>query len=69
MVVCRQYMEVEPNSLSLEMAFVGRSKETLDSTDLDVNLGEAVHTFGSYLKYEVKPCKYSACSLYYYYYY
>ena len=54
-VVCRQYMEVEPNSLSLEMAFVGRSKETLDSTDLDVNLGEAVHTFGSYLKYEVKP--------------
>ena len=37
------------------MAFVGRSKETLDSTDLDVNLGEAVHTFGSYLKYEVKP--------------
>ncbi|XP_065883057.1 uncharacterized protein [Dysidea avara] len=53
-VICQQHLEVEVDSLTVEAAYIGRSKEALDSTDLDIDLGEVISTFGSFLKYEVK---------------
>ena len=52
-VVCRIHLETDPNSLVLEAAFIGKSKETLDPTAFDIDLGEVVRIFGSFLKYEV----------------
>ena len=46
---------MDANSLVLEAAFVGKSKEAFDSTVLDIDLGEVVHVFGAFLKYEVLP--------------
>ena len=39
----------------VEIAYVGMNKEALDSTDLDIDLGEMISMFGLFLKYEVKP--------------
>ena len=52
-VVCRIHLETDPNLLVLEAAFIGKSKETLDPTAFDIDLGEVVRIFGSFLKYEV----------------
>ena len=38
LIVCQLHTpEVDPDSLVLEAAFVGKNKETLDSTVLDIN--------------------------------
>ena len=34
-VVCKFHFEVDPNSLVLEAAFIGKTKEMLDSITLD----------------------------------
>ena len=39
------------NSLVLEVAFIGKSKEMLDSTALDIDLLEVIHIFGTFLRY------------------
>ena len=52
-VVCRLHIAVDPNLLTLEAAFVGKTKDALDLTALDIDLGEVVRMFGAFLKYEV----------------
>ena len=47
-------LQVELVLLSVETVYVGWTKEALDATDLDVDLGELVTTFGSFFKYEVR---------------
>jgi len=53
-VICQKYLEkVDP--LTLEAAYIGRTKDILGSTDLDIDLNEVISTFGCFLKYEVRP--------------
>ena len=56
-VVCQIHLEMDPNSLVLEAAFVGKSKETLDPTACDIDLGEVICIFGFFLKYQVSTDK------------
>jgi len=42
-------------SLTEEAAYIGRTKDVLDSTDLDIDLNEVISTFGCFLKYKVRP--------------
>ena len=44
-VICQQYLEVEVDSLTVEAAYIGRNKEVLDSTDLDIDLNEVIVSF------------------------
>ena len=49
---------MDPNSLVLEAAFVGKSKETLDPTAFDIDsIWEKLYVFLAFLKYEVSTDK------------
>jgi len=61
--VCRLHLAVDPNSLTVEAALLGKSKEVLHLTALDIDLGEVVHLFGAYLKYEVMLVVRSTCTV------
>ena len=43
-VICQQ-IEVEVYSLTLEAAYIGKTKEALDSTDLNIDLKELISFF------------------------
>jgi len=52
--VISQQIEAEVDSLTAEAAYIGRTKEALSSTDLDIDLNEVISTFGCFLKNEAK---------------
>ncbi len=45
------------SSVLLQEAFVGRSKEKLDSVTLDLLICDVVSVFGAYLKYVVREAE------------
>ena len=50
-VICQIHLEMDLNSLVLEAAFIGKSKEMIDSTAFDIDLLEVIHIFCTFLRY------------------
>ena len=49
-VVLNDLQNVEPGSLELSAAFIGRSKESMDAVALSVPMSMAIQSFGAFLR-------------------
>ena len=64
-IVCQIHLEMDPNSLVLEAAFIWKSKETLDPTAFDIDLRKVVRilAFSWNMRYQLTTSPVSAFTI------